>query len=216
MSGATPLHETLWNQNQELAAACRNHPFVRGLAKGTLDREAFKRYVAQDAFFLRAFASAYASAAERSSDAATAEAFLELRDAAMDELGLHARYAEILGIDLERVTPYPATNAYTDFLRGVASQAQVDEIVAAMTPCMRLYACLGKELAAETGDDARASHPYREWIETYRGAEFQAAAARLEALLDRLATERPAIREAYRYAMECELRFFSAPMEGAP
>ena len=132
MSGDTPLHETLWNQNQELAAACRNHPFVRGLAKGTLDREAFKRYVAQDAFFLQAFARAYASAAERSSDAATAEAFLELRDAAVDELGLHARYAEILGINLERVAPYPATNAYTDFLCGVASQAQVDETVAAI------------------------------------------------------------------------------------
>ncbi len=216
MSGANPLHETLWNENQELAAACRSHPFVRGLAEGTLDREVFKRYVAQDAFFLRAFARAYASAAERSNDAETAQAFLDLRDAVMEELGLHACYAETLGIDLERVAPYQATNAYTDFLHATASQAQVDDIVAAMTPCMRLYAYLGKELAAETEGDSWASHPYRQWIETYSGTEFQAAAARLEALLDHLATERPATREAYRYAMECELRFFSAPMEGVP
>jgi thiaminase/transcriptional activator TenA len=87
----------------------------------------------------------------------------------------------------------------------------VDEIVAAMTPCMRLYAWLGAELAAETRG-SRASHPYREWIETYGGAEFQGAAARLEGLLDRLAADRPAVREAYHYAMECELRFFAAPL----
>ena len=215
VSEAEPLHETLWNENQDLAAACRNHPFVRGLADGTLDLEIFKRYVAQDAFFLRAFARAYALAAERSSEVETIEAFRELGDAAAKELGLHARYAETLGIDLERVAPYRATRAYTDFLLAAASEAPLDEMVAAMTPCMRMYAYLGTQLAAETAGGSRASHPYREWIETYGGAEFQAAAARLEALLDRLTAGRPAIRDAYRFAMECELRFFSAPIEDA-
>ena len=211
-SEAQLLHEILWNASRDLAADCRNHPFVRGLADGRLSRESFKRYVAQDAFFLRAFARAYGMAAERSSEAETMRTFLELRDAAAEELKLHARYAETLGIDLDRVTPYRATQAYTDFLLATAAHAGLDEIVAAMTPCMRLYADLGAELSAETAGGSRASHPYREWIETYSGGEFQAAAARLEGLLDRLATDRPAIREAYRYAMECELRFFAAPL----
>ena len=222
-SGAKPLHETLWNQNRDLATACLNHAFVRGLADGTLDGEIFKRYVAQDAFFLRAFARAYELAAERSSEAATIQTFRELGDAASEELRLHARYAETLGIDLEQVSPYPATRDYTDFLLQTAMHAGVDEIVAAMTPCMRLYAYLGKELAAETGGGSLASHPYREWIETYSGTEFQAAAAKLETLLDRAGLDRlglerqgrdrPAVREVYRYALECELRFFSAPIE---
>ena len=212
---AQRLHEILWNQNGDLAAACRNHPFVRGLADGTLSGESFQRYVAQDAFFLRAFARAYELAAERSSEAETIRTFCELREAAREELKLHARYAKTLGIDLERVNPYGATRAYTDFLLEIATHAGVDEIVAAMTPCMRLYAWLGAELAAETAGGAWASHPYREWIETYSGGEFQAAAARLEDFLDRLAADRPAVRAAYRYAMECELRFFSAPLEDA-
>ncbi len=208
-----PLHETLWNANGDVASACRNHPFVRGLADGSLDSEIFQRYVAQDAFFLRAFARAYALAAARSRDIDTHHAFRELLDAVAHELELHVRYSQTLGIALERVTPYRATLAYTDFLLATAWHRGLDEVVAAMTPCMRLYAYLGKELAARTAGSS--VHPYRNWIETYDGAEFQAAAARLERLLDRLATDRPAIREAYRYAMECELRFFSAPLEAA-
>ena len=57
------LHDILWQQNARLAAECPLYPSVRGLADGTLDPETFKRYVAQDAFFLNAFARAYALAA---------------------------------------------------------------------------------------------------------------------------------------------------------
>lgn len=215
MSQSTPLHETLWNQTQDLAEACRIHPFVRGMADATLDSRIFKRYVAQDAFFLRAFARAYELAAEQSQDSGIKNEFLGLRDSVAQELRLHACYAQSLGIDLTQVAPYRATKGYTDFLLETATRGPVDETVAAMTPCMRLYAYLGKELARETGGESRAAHPYRQWIETYEGAEFQTAAACLEALLDRLATDRPAIREAYARAMECEVKFFSAPIEDA-
>ena len=70
------LYEILWQQNTHLAEACLHHPFVRGLADGTLYPEAFRRYVAQDAFFLNAFARAYALAAARSQDG---DAHLALR-----------------------------------------------------------------------------------------------------------------------------------------
>ena len=62
---AEPLHKTLWQENQALAEECLAHPFVRGLGDGSLDPEAFKHYLAQDAFFLQAFFSAYALGAVR-------------------------------------------------------------------------------------------------------------------------------------------------------
>ena len=57
------LHDILWQKNARLVDDCLHHLFVRGLADGTFDPETFKRYVAQDAFFLNAFARAYALAA---------------------------------------------------------------------------------------------------------------------------------------------------------
>ena len=36
----------------------------------------------------------------------------------------------------------------------------------------------------------------------------------LHLLLDELAEDTPKVRDAYRYAMQCEVDFFSAPLDG--
>ena len=211
MAGAdAPLHERLWRESGDLAAACLEHPFVRGLADGSLAGRAFKGYVAQDAFFLRSFLGAYCLAAAKCAGATRrVRLFHDLVGGALEELELHAGYAERLGIDLDRVEPRPATSAYTDFLARVAWSAEPSEIVAAMTPCMRLYAFLGRSLAPAAPDN-----PYREWIETYSSPGFEELAARLESLLDELGDDRPELADAYRYAMRCELDFFDSALSG--
>ena len=206
------LHESLWKGNVDLAERCLEHPFVRGLADGTLDQEAFRRYVAQDAFFLRAFFRAYALAAARGDDFEQALLFHELMAGVLDELKLHTNYAKTLGIDLDDVKPFAATSAYTDFLLRAASHNSLGEIVAAMVPCMRLYLFIGTTLTASL----RPDHPYGDWIEAYSGDGFKTLCARLEALLDDIASDSPVVRDAYRYGMQCELNFFSAPLETAP
>jgi len=210
------LHELLWRENLDVAQACLHRPFVRSLADGRLDFSAFRRYVAEDAFFLEAFARAYALGIAHSRNSATLRQFHALLNAAIEELRLHAAYAEKLKIDLGRVEPCAATRAYTDFLLATAWGADLGETVAAMTPCMRLYAYLGEQLAEEVGRPSLGSHPFGDWIATYSGAEFQAATRLLESLLDSLAGDGPQIRGVYRYAMQCELRFFSAPLEEEP
>lgn len=42
----------------------------------------------------------------------------------------------------------------------------------AMTPCMRLYAFLGKELQALI-HPSESSHPYKKWIDNYSSEGFQ-------------------------------------------
>ncbi len=162
------LHASLWQQSGDMTQRLREYPFVRGLADGTLDRDVFRRYVAQDAFFLSAFLKAYALAAAKCDDFERAGVFHNRMTGVLDELKLHGSYSATLGIDLDDVEPYTATTAYTDFLLRVA------------------------------GDD------------------FGLLCARLESLLDEIASNSPAVHDAYRYAMQCELDFFSAPLESAP
>lgn len=199
----------LWRANADLARACLAHPFVRGLADGTLPRARFAFYVGQDAFFLEAFARAYCVAAAKAPDWEGFRAFHALAAGVLDELRLHAGYAAAWGVEMRAVAAGAATRRYTDFLLATAWSADAGLTAAAMTPCMRLYAFLGQELA---GAGARAS-TYGDWIATYSSPEFAALARRLEVLTDRYAVPGPRTAAAYRYAMECEHDFFTAAME---
>lgn len=205
------LHAVLWQHNARLAEACLHHPLVRGLADGSLDPETFRRYVAQDAFFLNAFARAYAFAAARSPDMATLAQLSELLNGVLKELQLHAAFAKELNIELDRVQPYPAVAVYTDFLLATAGHREPGETMAAMTPCMRLYGYLGTHLA----QTVVAGNPYQPWIATYSGPDFQRLVKQVESLLDAMAEDSLAVRGAYAHAMQCELDFFSAMLAPA-
>lgn len=198
----------LWHRSRRVAELCRDHPFVQGIATGELDRAAFQHYVAQDAFFLEAFSRAYALCVERAPDRESASVFKALLDAVDDELELHHAYAQRWEVDLAP-EPTAATSAYTDFLLRVASAEPAGHAAAAMAPCMRLYAWLGQELEKA----AYAGSPYREWVDTYASAEFEAAAVRLESLLDSLPVDEPTAAAHYARAMTLELAFFESAHE---
>ncbi len=199
------LSASLWTDNADLADAALRHRFVRGLADGSLPREAFAGYVAQDAFFLECFARGYALGVARSRDRTTLDAFADLLDGVRQELRLHASYAERWGVDLASVEPAPATLTYTDFLLATAALGGIGLTCAAMTPCMRLYAHLGQRLAADG-----VTGPYEEWVATYAAPGFEALAARLEDLLDEHAEDTAEVRVAYRRALQLEIDFFAA------
>ncbi len=201
------LAAALRADNADLTGAALAHPFVRGVADGTLPLPAFRRYIAQDAYFLDAFARAYALALARSPGRQGVRDFFTVLSGALDELALHDADAARWGVRLGDVAPHRATLAYTDFLLATAALRTVGETCAALTPCMRLYAYLGQALAAR-GEGVAA--PYRAWIETYAHPAFEALAARLESLLDRYVTDGEAARVAYRRAMTLELDFFTA------
>jgi thiaminase (transcriptional activator TenA) len=205
------LARLLWQASADLAEAALGHPFVRGLRDGSLALDAFQHYIAQDAYFLDAFARAYALALARSPDRHGLDAFQELLAGVVHELRLHGGYLARWGVAADPVEPSAATRAYTDFLLSTAALHGVGETCAAMTPCMRLYAFLGQSLA---GGDPPPADRYGEWIRTYADPDFEALAARLEGLLDRYASDTPPIRALYRRAMGLEVAFFDASRPG--
>ena len=77
----------------------------------------------------------------------------------------------------------------------------------AMTPCMRLYSWIGKNLS-----DMTINNPYKEWILTYSDESFDNLAKSLEKIIDNY-QEPYDINQAhnlYKKAMELELDFFNA------
>jgi thiaminase/transcriptional activator TenA len=199
------LSRTLWQANADWAQRILANGFVRGLGDGTLPVDSFKGYVAQDAYFLEAFARAYAFCLANSTARDDLHGFAELIAGVLDELKLHTGYAERWKVDLAGVVPITATRAYVDFLLETARRGNLGETIAAMTPCMRLYAFLGQMLSR--GEPAPL---YIEWVKTYADPGFEGLAVRLEELLDAHATDSEAVRANYRRAMELEYGFFDA------
>ncbi len=201
--------QTLWEQHYAVAEACLGHPFIRGIADGTLPQTKFAYYVGQDAYFLRAFARGYALAMARTPDENGLEVFKSLLDGVFAELELHESYARKWGVSTHP-EPAPATLAYTDFLLHVAALETPGHTIAAMTPCMRLYAWLGKRLKPKAVPDT----PYRDWIDTYSSDDFNALAEQLEVLLDFYGGEAARLAHLYGRAMELERNFFDAAWQG--
>lgn len=203
------LSADLWSANQDLARANLQHPFVQGLADGSLARERFAYYVSQDAFFLKAFARGYVIAGAKAPDWEGFCALHLLAKGVLDELKLHTVYAADWGVDVDDVKPAAATRHYTDFLLTTAWSHDTGLTVVALTPCMRLYAFLGRQLAL----DQSAPHPYTNWIETYSSQEIEDLALELERLTDQYNSDTALVRDTYRYAMQCELAFFQAAFD---
>ncbi len=201
----------LWETNQDLAIGCLNNAFVQGIGNGSLPRSNFAYYVGQDAFFLEAFARAYSIAAAKVPDWKGFGVFHDLAAGVLQELQLHQSYATQWDVNLQDVQPGTATRRYTDFLLATAWSQEVGVTIAAMLPCMKLYAFLGQKLAANGIPD----HAYADWIRIYSSNEFEPLADQLAALADSYTVGSPLARSTYRYAMQCELDFFQAAWEVA-
>ena len=203
------LSNELWQASHDLAQASLNHPFVQGLADGSLSRERFAYYVGQDVFFLQAFARAYSIAGAKAPDWDGFRTLHALADGVLEELKLHAKYAAEWGVDVADVQPGAATRRYTDFLLATTWAYDTGVTVVAMSPCMRLYAYLGQQLAQKKPPE----HQYIDWIRTYSSHDFENLAQQLEELVDRYASDTPLVRTTYRYVMECERDFFQAAFD---
>ena len=167
--------------------AQREHPFLRGIADGTLTLERFSFYVRQDYVFLIEYARLLALGAARSPDLATMTRFAELTTEILTtEMDLHRSFAGELGIseaELEAESPAPTTQGYTDFLVRTAAHGDFAELAAALLPCMWGYAEIGQALAAQgRSPDER----YARWVDMYASPEFAALAGWCRALVDRL------------------------------
>lgn len=204
--GLMSLSTELWTANQDLAQACLRHPFVQGIGDGSLEQRKFAYYVGQDAFFLESFARAYSVAAAKSPDWQCFKTFHALAGGVVAELQLHESYAAQWDVDLTTIEPGMATRSYTDFLLATAWGGDVGLTAAAMSPCMRLYAYLGEQLAS----NGIPNHQYADWIRTYSSADFLPLAQQLASLVDKYATAHHSTHSTYRYAMLCEHQFFQA------
>lgn len=184
----------LWAQAAGIYAAILEHPFLAGLADGSLDSDAFAHYLVQDAHYLHDFARVLTVVASKAPThtsvgmfarhaAGTVEVELALHDSLLSELGIQNIDAMPIG---------PTTRAYTSYLSATACGGTFADGFAAVLPCYWVYAEVGAELVKRGSPDPR----YQRWIDTYAGDDYQTIVAEVLALADNVGLTLSALEEA--------------------
>ncbi len=113
--------------------------FVRGLASGDLDRDAFAWYLGQDLLYLREYARVLARAAALAPTAEEQRFWAAGSVACLaEEATLHQSHVDPTGLE-----PAPTTWPYTDHLHAAAAGGSYAVLVAAILPCYVLYTDIG-------------------------------------------------------------------------
>jgi thiaminase (transcriptional activator TenA) len=205
----------LWDSIGDIYRAILAHPFITGLADGTLPAESFAFYVVQDALYLQDYARALTAVGSRAPTSEAMRMFAgHAADAVAAELELHATLLTELGIsaeDVNRAEQAPVNRGYTSYLLATAHAGSYAEGVAAVLPCYWIYWEVGRELVRLGSPEPR----YQRWISTYAAPEYGAVVASVIAEVDRIAatvsdSERERMRRHFTTTSRWEWMFWQA------
>ena len=192
---APRFSEELWLAVRPIYREILAHPFVTGLADGTLPEERFRFYAVQDALYLRDFARALnAVAAKSPRDDWSLFLSEHARDTLVVERALHDSFFKDWNLTAEAVygtPPAPTNLAYTSYLLRVAFGGSFEEGVAALLPCDWIYVQVGKELEKHGSPNPL----YQRWIDTYASEDFWKVVKQLISIVDEVAAELSAPRK---------------------
>jgi len=212
--------QELYEEAADVWEAYHEHPFVKGIGDGTLDREKFEYWLRQDYVYLIDYARSFAFAAGKAKDLEVMQRFAELLDGVLNtEMQLHREYAAEFGIsrkELENVEKSPTCQAYTDFLVRTASSKTLPETVAALLPCFWGFLEIGKRLSEE--GDTSEDNPYRDWIEMYSSDEFEELADWSKDLMNSMGErsseeEKERLKDVFLSSSRLELEFWDMAYE---
>jgi len=182
IEGAT-LCEGLRNDCSELWEELHIHPFIEGLADGTLPPDTFRFYIEQNLQYLVEYARAMALAAGRAGDVDTTRIFsADLTNIVGVEIPenreLLARVLELGARDLKGSEGMaPATVMYTGFLVETAATSRPVEVMAAIVPCAWSYG----EIASRRREQI-VEHPvYAEWVRFFASPDYAGVVERMQA-----------------------------------
>ncbi|MFN8188642.1 MAG: thiaminase II [Gaiellales bacterium] len=183
------LTEELWASIEDIWKAILEHPFMRELTSGELDRDVFRFYIVQDALYLVDYARALALCGARASDTDGILLFTKNAASAIEvERALHDEFfSEFeLSSDEVRSTPMAPTNrAYTSYLLSACYGGSFAECLGAILPCFWIYREVGRALLAKGSPDPLCQR----WIDTYGGDEYGEGVEQVLRMTDRIGAE---------------------------
>ncbi|OJU83163.1 MAG: thiaminase II, partial [Solirubrobacterales bacterium 70-9] len=191
------------------------HPFLTGLADGTLPEGSFGYFLIQDGHYLRDYARSLAFIAGYAHDPAEASVFLGAASRAVAaEQGMHGELLAQCGITAAEAaaTPFsPSGELYARTVLSRAAEGPFADGVAAVIGCLWIYREVGNVLVERGSPDPR----YQRWIDSYSGESYGAAVEVALDVVDRIGrdstpAERDRLKEIFVDTCRLEWMFWDA------
>lgn len=199
-----------WEAIAPVREAIDRLPLLIALEDGSLPREIFGYYMAQDAHYLTDYGRVLATCAGQATGpdellfwAASANTTVRV------ERELHAAHVA----DFTATEKSPSCTAYTSYLLSLTTGGCYPELAAAILPCFWIYEDVGTRLKNRVSD--LTTHPYGDWIGTYGDSSFAESTRTARRIVDHLAAQADPVtldrmHEAFRRAAQYEWIFWDA------
>ncbi|AQS54705.1 thiaminase II [Novibacillus thermophilus] len=185
--------DRLWKKVRPIWKAYVEHPFVRGIGEGWLEREKFKHFMKQDYVYLIEYSRVFALGSAKAHDLQTMTTFANLLHETLNfEMELHRQYAKKFNIspeELEATEPSATTIAYTSYMLNVSQKGGIENVIAAVLTCAWSYNYVGQALAQWRG--ALEHEFYGNWVQTYSSEAFTQLANDCKDLMNEVADGKP-------------------------
>ncbi|WP_326983248.1 thiaminase II [Chryseobacterium sp. MYb264] len=204
--------ETAWRSIEKIYQDIIEMPFIEELSQGTLEKQKFQFYIAQDSLYLEHFGRTLALIGSKAYDTQDALSFMRFAEnAIVVENALHESYFKEFDISDKGILQ-PVCHHYIHFLRSTAAFESVEVAMAATLPCFWIYKRVGDHIIHQT---EKEDHPFESWIETYGGEEFGMAVEKAISICNKAAENttpeiRNRMKEAFITASRLEFLFWQA------
>ncbi|CDQ18616.1 thiaminase (transcriptional activator TenA) [Halobacillus karajensis] len=202
-------------ENEDVFQRIFTHPFVEGIGKGEVPKEALAHYIKADYEYLNAFMHVYGLAISKSPDRQSIRLFHDQIGFVLNsEVHPHHNFCEQIGMSYEDLQGYPlppTADHYVKHMLYHAHHGGIGEILAALLPCPWTYYEIGVELMKTYQPED--SHPFLTWIQFYADVRTKTLTNLLCEHLDAYAeqaseSEKIKMREAFRKSCQLEYSFW--------
>ncbi len=207
--------EQTWNAIEPIYDSILNMSFIRELANGSLPKEKFQFYMAQDSIYLEHFGRALSLIASKARNIDDALAFNSFAQGAIvAENALHSSYFVDFGVN-DRGVAEPACHHYIHYLKSMVAFESAEIGMAAVLPCFWIYKKVGDYIYQNQN---AKNNPYKKWIDMYAGEEFGESVNSAISICDKAAANttgeiRSLMTEAFITASRLEYDFWDGAYE---
>lgn len=161
----------LYESSKKIWDKYLEHPFLKEIGEGSLDKDKFRKYLIQDYLYLIEYAKVYAMACVKSRNLKELKKFNDGVTGSIEtESANHIMYLKNFGEDIEKLEFKYDLNlvneSYTSFMKAIALTGTIEEIVAAVLPCTWSYNYIGLKLKEKYKNNLEGNF-YKSWIESY-------------------------------------------------